>query len=121
VRCAVLDDLSRALVEVNFGRPDQRPRAGAQLDALLPRVRDVRRGGSAAAALAQVATGRAEAYWGPGLRAWDGSAGLLLVTEAGGRVGDLGGETGAVWPRSGDVLASAAGLWEPLREALARA
>jgi myo-inositol-1(or 4)-monophosphatase len=118
VRCSESDDLSRALIELNIGHGSQRAAAGSLIDVLVPRVRDVRRGGSAAAALAQVATGRAEGYWGPGLRRWDGEAGLLLVTEAGGAVGDLDGRTLARWPRSGNVLASAPRLFEPLREAI---
>ena len=118
VRCEPVTDLERALVEINLGRPDQRRRAGRAVDALVPVVRDVRRGGSAAAALAQVATGRADAYWGPGLQPWDAAAGILLVTEAGGHAGDLGGATGAVWPASGDVLASAGGIWPALRDRL---
>ncbi|MBY8848811.1 inositol monophosphatase [Saccharothrix longispora] len=112
-------DLSRALVELNLGRPAQRPLAGRVVDALVPRVRDVRRGGSAAAALAQVATGRADAVWAPGLRAWDCAAGVLLVQEAGGTVGDLDGPTPGTWPGSGDVLAASDRLWTALREVLA--
>jgi myo-inositol-1(or 4)-monophosphatase len=119
VRCRPTDDLSRALIEINLGTPAQRPLAGQVVDALVGEVRDVRRGGSAAAALAQVATGRAEAYWGPGLQAWDGAAGLLLVAEAGGVVGDLVAPGAAVWPASGDVLAACPGLWEPLRAHIA--
>jgi myo-inositol-1(or 4)-monophosphatase len=111
-------DLERALVEVNWGRPAQRHLAGDLLGALVPRVRDVRRGGSAAAALAQVADGRADAYWGPGLQAWDGAAGALIVSEAGGEVGDLERSTDGDWPSGGDVLAAAPSLWEPLREIL---
>jgi len=111
-------DLERALVEVNWGRPAQRGLAGDLLRALVPRVRDVRRGGSAAAALAQVADGRADAYWGPGLQAWDGAAGALIVAEAGGDVGDLERPTDGDWPAGGDVLAAAPPLWEPLREIL---
>lgn len=111
-------DLSRALVEVNWGRPVQRAFTPDLLRALLPCVRDVRRGGSAAAALAQVADGRADAYWGPGLQPWDGAAGALLVSEAGGVVGDLEHPTGGDWPAGGDVLAAAPSLWEPLREIL---
>lgn len=113
------DDLSRALVELNLGRPDQRPRAGRLLDALVPRVRDVRRGGSAAAALAAVADGRADAAWTPGLQPWDCAAGVLLVGEAGGAVGDLDGPTDGWVPDSGDVLAAPPALWEPLRALLA--
>ena len=111
-------DLSRALVELNLGRPAQKPYAGRLLDALVPHVRDVRRGGSAAAALAQVATGRADAAWLPGLQAWDCAAGILLVAEVSGTVGDLGGPTPGCVPASGDVLAAPAALWEPLRQLL---
>lgn len=117
--CTRSRDLSRALIEMNYGRPEQRRLAGATLDALLPMVRDVRRGGSAAAALAQVAGGRAEGFWGPGLQAWDGSAGLLLVLEAGGRAGDLTGSSNGRWPESGDILAACPRLWEPLRGLIA--
>ncbi|MEV7046541.1 inositol monophosphatase family protein [Amycolatopsis sp. NPDC051061] len=115
------DDLSRALVELNFGRPPQRELAGRVIDALLPRVRDLRRGGSAAAALAQVATGRADAVWAPGLQPWDCAAGVLLVQEAGGMTGDLEGPTPGTWPAGGDVLAAADSLWHALKEILAAA
>jgi len=93
--------------------------AGRTIDALVPRVRDVRRGGSAAVALAQVATGRADAVWAPGLRPWDCAAGVLLVQEAGGTTGDLAGPAPGTWPASGDVLAASGALWEALHEVLA--
>lgn len=112
-------DLQRAIVEVNLGRPEQRPRASALLEALVGKVRDVRRGGSAAAALVQVADGRADAYWGPGLQPWDGAAGALIVSEAGAEVGGPEGPTGGSWPAAGDVLAAPPSLWEPLRQILA--
>jgi len=111
-------ELERALVEVNWGRPQQRRLAADLLRELVPRVRDVRRGGSAAAALVQVADGRADAYWGPGLQPWDGAAGALIAAEAGGEVGDLAGPGDGDWPAEGDVLAAAPGLWEPLARLL---
>jgi myo-inositol-1(or 4)-monophosphatase len=86
--------------------------------ALVGRVRDVRRSASAAAALAQVATGRADAAWLPGLKPWDCAAGILLVTEAGGVVGDLNGPCPRGIPSSGDILAAPPALWEPLRTLL---
>jgi myo-inositol-1(or 4)-monophosphatase len=119
LRCRPATDLQRALVEVNLGRPAQRHHAAELMRALVPSVRDVRRGGSAAAALAQVADGRADAYWGPGLQPWDGAAGALIVAEAGGLVGALSGPTEGDWPAGGDILAAPATLWEPLREILA--
>jgi myo-inositol-1(or 4)-monophosphatase len=110
--------LPEALVEVNLGREDQRPLSGQMIAALAPRVRDVRRGGSAASALAQVATGRADAVWAPGLQPWDCAAGVLLVAEAGGLIGDLSGLTPGTWPLSGDVLAAGPQLWRPLQDLL---
>jgi Archaeal fructose-1,6-bisphosphatase and related enzymes of inositol monophosphatase family len=51
----------------------------------------VRRGGSAAIDLAYVACGRLDAFWEFGLNPWDMAAGILLVSEAGGRVSDMTG------------------------------
>jgi myo-inositol-1(or 4)-monophosphatase len=49
----------------------------------------VRRAGSAALDLCSVAAGRIEGFWELKLNPWDKAAGILLVTEAGGRVTDL--------------------------------
>lgn len=46
----------------------------------------VRRAGSAALDLANVASGRYDGFWEFNLNPWDTSAGSLLVTEAGGKV-----------------------------------
>jgi myo-inositol-1(or 4)-monophosphatase len=51
----------------------------------------VRRAGSAALDLAYVAAGRLDGFWEIGLSRWDMAAGALLITEAGGLVGDLEG------------------------------
>ena len=70
----------------------------AHLDAYMAMLRDmmkgtagVRRAGSAALDLAYVAAGRLDAFWEMGLAPWDMAAGSLLITEAGGLVGDLEG------------------------------
>jgi myo-inositol-1(or 4)-monophosphatase len=55
------------------------------------RVAGVRRFGSAALDLAYVAAGRYDGYWERDLKSWDIAAGLLLVTEAGGKVTDAEG------------------------------
>jgi myo-inositol-1(or 4)-monophosphatase len=52
----------------------------------------VRRCGSAAIDLAYVASGRLDAFWEFGLNPWDMAAGLLLVSEAGGRYSGMHGE-----------------------------
>ncbi len=71
---------------------------------LVLRCRDLRRLGSAALDLAFVAAGHYDAYWEPHLNSWDLAAGILLVTEAGGRVTDLAG--GSSMLAQGSVLAS---------------
>ncbi len=62
-----------------------------QFRALMPQVSGMRRAGSAALDLSDVARGRFEAFWELFLHPWDLAAGVLLVREAGGRVTDLQG------------------------------
>jgi myo-inositol-1(or 4)-monophosphatase len=52
----------------------------------------VRRDGSAALNLAYVAAGRFDGFWERGIQAWDMAAGVLMVTEAGGKVTDISGK-----------------------------
>jgi myo-inositol-1(or 4)-monophosphatase len=49
----------------------------------------VRRAGSAALDLAYVASGRLDGFWEFGLKPWDMAAGILLITEAGGKCSDM--------------------------------
>lgn len=53
---------------------------------------DIRTLGSAALEFAYIACGRADVYLGRYLKPWDFAAGKLIIEEAGGRVGALGGE-----------------------------
>lgn len=53
---------------------------------MLKYVRGIRRAGSAAFDLCQVAEGVFDAYWEKNLAPWDMAAGALMVEEAGGRV-----------------------------------
>ena len=54
-------------------------------------VAAIRRSGSAALDLARVAAGQCDGCFDLGLNAWDVAAGSLLVSEAGGRVGNFRG------------------------------
>ena len=63
-----------------------------ELHQISQRVAGVRRFGSAALDLAWVAAGRYDGYWERDLNPWDLAAGILLVTEAGGRVTNANGE-----------------------------
>ena len=85
--------LERALVATGFGYDASRRALQAEIvGALLPRIRDIRRAGSAALDLAWLAAGRLDAYFERGLNPWDWAAGSLLVQEAGGTVEELPGE-----------------------------
>ena len=85
-------DPAQALVATGFAYAAGRRAAQGRVAAeLLPRVRDLRRMGSAAIDLCCVAAGRADAYYESGTKVWDHAAGLLVVTEAGGRVTGLDG------------------------------
>ncbi len=59
---------------------------------VMPRVAGLRRPGSAALDLAYVAAGFTDGFFETGLSPWDVAAGSLLVTEAGGLVGNFTGE-----------------------------
>jgi myo-inositol-1(or 4)-monophosphatase len=86
------------------------------LSTLMPQVAGIRRFGSAALDLAWVAAGRYDGYWELGIKAWDLSAGLLIVREAGGYATDPAGGD----PReSGDVVAANPHLHRLLRDAVA--
>lgn len=55
------------------------------------RTHGVRRAGSAALDLCNVASGRFEGFWEFNLNPWDTAAGVLIVEEAGGKVSDFSG------------------------------
>ena len=80
-------DLATALTGTGFQpQPERRARQGEVLARVLPRVRDVRRGGSAAIDLCCVASGQLEAFYEAGLAEWDMAAGTAIVRAAGGVV-----------------------------------
>ncbi len=83
-------ELSLALCGTGFGYDaDRRRWQGEVLAGLLPRVRDIRRFGSAALDLCHVADGRLDVYYERGLNPWDFAAGWLVAEEAGARVTSL--------------------------------
>jgi myo-inositol-1(or 4)-monophosphatase len=68
------------------------------------RTHGVRRAGSAALDLCNVASGRFDGFWEFNLNPWDTAAGVLMVEEAGGKVTDFSG--GAFQIASRETLAS---------------
>jgi myo-inositol-1(or 4)-monophosphatase len=64
----------------------------AMMADIMPRCAGLRRPGAAALDLAYVAAGYTDGFFEAGLSPWDVAAGSLLVTEAGGLVGNFTGE-----------------------------
>ena len=77
-------DLATALVCTGFGyEADVRAAQAEIAGRLLPRVRDIRRLGSAAIDLAWTAAGRYDAYFERGIKTWDYAAGALICEASG--------------------------------------
>jgi myo-inositol-1(or 4)-monophosphatase len=92
IACSQRADLGTALVGTGFAYlAERRAQQAGVLLRVLPRVRDIRRMGSAALDLCSVACGRLDAYYERGLQPWDLAAGWLIAVEAGAVVGDLRG------------------------------
>lgn len=89
VRVSQSTDLSRSLVGTGFSyQRDSRPALIPRLQSVLMHCQDVRRNGSAALDLCDVACGRLNAYYET-VSPWDFAAGLLIAREAGARTGHL--------------------------------
>ncbi|MGH3321687.1 MAG: inositol monophosphatase family protein [Streptosporangiaceae bacterium] len=108
--------LHLALVATGFGyASDRRARQAEVVRSVLPRVRDIRRGGSCAIDLCSVACGRVDAYYERGMKPWDLAAGVLIAQESGAMVEGLRSR-----PASGDLtIAAAPETFRPLHDLLA--
>jgi myo-inositol-1(or 4)-monophosphatase len=92
VHVSAIADPMDAIVGLDFARdPDARRELMGRLSALAPHVHTFRSIGSAALGLCYVAAGWLDGYFHVSLAPWDSAAGVLMVSEAGGTVTDLGG------------------------------
>lgn len=118
LRASRAEETSTALVATGFSYNSQWRAAQAEiLHRVLPRVRDIRRMGSAALDLCQLAEGRVDAYYEHGTHPWDYAAGAIIASEAGATVRHPG-----LADRGGDgalVAASGARLWGDFSDLLA--
>ena len=86
--------------------------------AILSRIEDFRRAGTASLDLAWVAAGRLDGFFELGLKPWDVAAGTLIVREAGGVVIDWDG--GDKVEDAGSILAAPFKLITPLRQIVSK-
>ena len=83
-------DLADALIGTGFAYdPEIRAVQASVVNRLLPVVRDIRRLGSAALDMCQVACGRYDGFYESDMYPWDRAAGELIAREAGAKVTDL--------------------------------
>ncbi len=76
----------------------------SEIDEILKSTAGIRRLGSAALDLAYVASGKFDGFWEKDINLWDISSGVLLVTEAGGKISRVNGEKWTIDSR--EILAS---------------
>ena len=105
-----VDRLGRALLATGFAydRDWAADHNLPLLDRFLRKSQGIRRAGAAALDLAYVACGRLDGHWEMRLHPWDVAAGILMVTEAGGRVTDFDG--GHERDQSGREIVASNGL-----------
>ena len=82
-----------------FRKGDNFKRYLQMLEALMPQCAGLRRPGAAALDLCYVAAGYCDGFFETGLSPWDIAAGSLLITEAGGLIGNFTGEADFLYQR----------------------
>ncbi len=115
LRCRPAAPLDQALVSTGFNYVTEvRTHQADVAQRLIPLLRDIRRGGSAAIDLCDLAAGRLDGYYERGLHPWDLAAGDLIAREAGAVTGGRPGER-----PSGDLtVAATPEVFEPLQRLL---
>lgn len=116
-----INELSDALFGLDWSRePGLRQKAVMILDEFSNRVTEIRAIGSAALALSWVAAGRLDGYVNLELCPWDLAAASLLISEAGGRLSDLSGQTWGYSPNASGCVASNGRIHQSLLSPLAQ-
>ena len=82
-----------------FRRGDNFQRYLKMLEVMMPACAGLRRPGAAALDLCYVAAGWYDGFFETGLQPWDMAAGTLIITEAGGLVGNFTGEADFLYQR----------------------
>ncbi|GGZ89693.1 inositol monophosphatase family protein [Streptomyces echinoruber] len=113
--CRPAPPLEQALVATGFNYVTEvRAHQAEVARRLIPLVRDIRRSGSAAVDLCDLAAGRLDGYYERGLNPWDWAAGNLVAREAGALTGGRPGER----PSRDLTVAGTPGVFEPLQSLL---
>lgn len=118
IHVSATTDLTHSLLVTGFAydRRETSDNNYAEFCHLTHLTQGVRRSGSAALDLADVASGRVDGYWERGLSPWDMAAGMVLVEQAGGQISAYDG--GEIVLAKGRVLATNQTIHAALSDAL---
>ena len=94
IYCSANSELKDCLgiLELNAYFKNEADEALSQSEKVYLNCQDIRTFGSAAVDLANIACGRADAFLGRYLKPWDFAAGMIIISEAGGKLSALSGE-----------------------------
>jgi len=121
LRVSARSDLATAVISCgipHLGHGD-RDVFAREVEAVQSEVAGIRRTGAAALDLAWVAAGRFDGFWERGLNAWDMAAGIVLIREAGGMIGDLDRKRDVL--ATGNILAANTVIFTNLESTLRKA
>lgn len=119
ISVSAVTDLEKSLLATGFyyERGELMKRTLRQIEAFLTHpINGVRRCGSACLDLCNVAAGRLDGFWELNLGPWDYAGGVLIVTEAGGKVSAVDGGPFDLMMKN--VLASNGHLHQPMLDVL---
>ena len=122
IRVSRRSDMRMALIACGLPIQDWKGRElgfTRQMEKVADECGGLRRLGVASLDMAYVAAGRQDGYWEHGTKIWDIAAGVLLVREAGGRVGRLEGDEELF--EDGTVIAGNPDIYDKLRATLLEA
>jgi myo-inositol-1(or 4)-monophosphatase len=106
--------LSDCLISTGFPfrKGDNFKRYLGMMEAVMPACAGLRRPGAAALDLCYMAAGYTDGFFETGLSPWDIAAGSLMITEAGGLIGNFTGESDYLYQR--EVLAGSPKIYGQL-------
>ncbi len=116
-----ITELGTALVATGFPYlKDNVPEIMGRLERVWPKVRDIRRLGSAALDICWVACGRLQGYYEASLNAWDVAAAKLIAREAGAAIGYFKEPDPAIPDciQCNNLIVSSPRIYETLKELL---
>ena len=120
IRVSKRIEMQECLISTGFPyrAGDNLPKYLSMLGDVMPRCAGVRHPGAAALDLAYVAAGFTDGFFEANLKPWDVAAGSLLITEAGGLVGNFTGE--ADFLEAGECMAATPRIYAQMASLLGK-